>query len=357
MSGGIGFYVHHHGRGHANRAQQIIEHLTEPVTVFGSSLDAVCSSAQTEKVLLPMDTGASPPRGHDSLDVLHYAPLGVPGLRERMFRMAQWIRDTNPSLLVVDVSVEVTLLARLMGVPTVVMRQNGLRDDLPHQAAFQSSAGLLAPYSSALEDETTPRWICDKTYYAGGFSRYAGRSLSRADARRQLGMRADTPYIVVMNGLGGVGNPLEAVAQLAQSCPEQQWWVVGPTPVASDPLPTNVRVVGRVEDTFPYLRGATVVVASAGNNTVMEVATAGTPYVCIPEERPFQEQVAKARALDRIGAALVLSEWPRPPDWPTILSRAVGSDTEALARIIDPHGAHRCAQYVKKVAGKYAFPN
>ena len=349
MPGGIGFYVHHHGRGHANRAQQIIQHLEEPVTVFGSSLDAVQSSARIEKVVLPMDTvDPSPP--HDWPDVLHYAPLEVPGIRERMFRMAQWVRDTNPSLLVVDVSVEVTLLARLLGVPTVVMRQNGLRNDLPHQAAFQSSIGLLAPYSFALEDEGTPSWVQNKTYYAGGFSRYAGRSLRRAEARRQVGMHSDTTYVVVMNGLGGTGNPLEKIKQAALKCPDQQWWVVGPTHPTDETLPVNVRVVGRVDDTFPYLKGADVVVASAGNNTVMEVATAGTPYVCIPEERPFQEQVAKADALRRMRAARVLPTWPATADWPSILQSMTGSDTAALTTLIDPDGAKECARYIKDVS-------
>ena len=357
MPGGIGFYVHHHGQGHAHRTQQIIRHLEGPVTVFGSSLHAIefPPDRPIKKVLLPLDTVEPSPKGSDGPDVLHYAPLAVPGIRERMFLLAQWIRESAPSLLIVDVSVEVTLFARLMGVPTVVMRQNGVRNDPPHRAAFQSSEGLLAPYASTLEDKTTPDWVRNKTFYAGGFSRYSQRSLTRADARHQLRMKPNGSYVVVMNGLGGTGNPLESVVQAAPACPSWEWWVVGPTADHSVALPDNVKVVGRVDDTFPYLKGADVVVASAGNNTVMEIATAGTPYVCIPEARPFREQVSKAEVLNQLGAAVVLNQWPEAERWPELLERVTQTNLVALAALIDPDGARNCARYItamKKTASR-----
>ena len=353
MSGGIGFYVHHHGQGHANRAQQIVAHLDESITVFGSSLSSFQSvlNRRVTVVDLPSDIVDLPLASHHQPDIFHYAPLAVPGIRERMFQLAEWIRNTDPALLVVDVSVEIALFARLMSVPTVIVRQNGVRDDPPHQAAFRSSNGLLAPFSSALEDETTPEWVRKKTFYAGGFSRYDQRLLSRAEARKQLGMSADQRYVIIMNGLGGEGNPLVSVVQAAQAASQWDWWVVGPTAYDRVELPANVTVVGKVEDTFPYLKGADVVVASAGNNTVMEIATAGTPYVCIPEERPFHEQYSKAAVLDQINAAQVLPAWPEPARWPTLLENARQMDTQPLANIIDPRGAERCAQYIRKVVG------
>ena len=50
----------------------------------------------------------------------HYAPLGHPGVRDRMAAIARWAAEADPALLVVDVSVEVALLARLLAVPTIV---------------------------------------------------------------------------------------------------------------------------------------------------------------------------------------------------------------------------------------------
>ena len=352
MSGGIGFYVHHHGQGHVNRTRQIVSHIDGPVTVFGSSVNYLqdLGDDRVTIVRLPSDLANVSQEDHDKPEVFHYAPLGVSGIRQRMFLLAEWARANNPSLLVVDVSVEIALFARLLSVPTVIMRQNGQRNDLPHQAAYQSSSGLLAPYSAALEEKDTLAWVRDKTYYAGGFSRYAQRSLTPAKARRQLKMRSNQPYVVVMNGLGGKGNPLISIRQAAQKCPAWNWWVVGPTLIDQQELPENVNMVGRVEDTFLYLKGADVVVASAGNNTVMEIAAAGTPYICIPEERPFREQESKAEALSRMNAALVLPYWPEPTQWPGLLERAKQTNTQALTTIVDPNGARKCAQYIMQIA-------
>ena len=349
---GIGYYVHHHGRGHTNRARQIIPHLAYPVTVFSSSPHAQepWPNGQVTLVNLPLDVedASSPPP--DWPDIFHYAPLNVRGIRERMLQIAQWAAATNPRLLVVDVSVEIALFARLLSVPTVIVRQSGRRTDPPHRAAYRSSSGLLAPYAAALEEPDMPQWIRDKTFYAGGFSRYGGQSLSRRPARQQLSMPPDQPVVVVMSGWGGQGNPLATIALAAQACPDWQWWVVGPAPASIDPLPGNVTVVGAVADTFPYLVAADVVVGSAGNNTVMEVATAGTPFVCIPEARPFDEQLRKAEAIARTGGALMLPDWPTPPQWSDLLERARGGKAQKLAELVNLRGAEDAADFINRIA-------
>jgi predicted glycosyltransferase len=109
-------------------------------------------------------------------------------------------------------------------------------------------------------------------------------------------------------------------------------------------------LVGAVADTFPYLVAADVVVGSAGNNTVMEIATAGTPYVSIPEERPFDEQRRKAEAIAHTGGAMVLPDWPAPERWSDVLSRARALDTRAFTEIVDAEGAKRAAGYIERMA-------
>ena len=351
----IGYYVHHHGRGHTNRARQIIAHLNCPVTVFSSSphVREPWDGTSVTVVELPLDVDKSKPVVQDWPEVLHYAPLGVPGVRERMILLARWAAETNPRLLIVDVSVEIALFARLLGVPTVIARQSGRRTDPPHRAAYQSCSALLAPYAEVLEEPDTPDWIREKTFYAGGFSRYARRSLSPREARRQLEITVNQPLVVVMSGWGGSGNPLATIAQAARRCPAWQWWVVGPAPETIVQLPANVNLVGAVTDTFPYLVAADVVVGSAGNNTVMEVATAGTPYVCIPEARPFGEQLSKAEAVARTGGALVLPRWPDPEQWPDLLDRAKDLDAQALTKLVDADGAKKAARFIERIAAKY----
>jgi hypothetical protein len=141
----IGYYVHHHGAGHVTRALAIAEHMEAPITLFGSSLPEESHLSNVSLCHLPLDFDAD--TVVDTPAGLHYAPLAVHGLRERMGMLVDWLRSNWPCLLVVDVSVEVALLARLLGVPTVYMRQRGHRVDAAHSLAYASATRLLAPYS------------------------------------------------------------------------------------------------------------------------------------------------------------------------------------------------------------------
>ncbi|MDF2492882.1 MAG: hypothetical protein K0Q58_1460, partial [Microbacterium sp.] len=80
----IGYYVHHHGRGHLHRATAIAAALGIPVTGL-SSLPRPAEWTG-DWIELPLDLDD---RGPDAPDVtaggrLHWVPLGVDGLRERM---------------------------------------------------------------------------------------------------------------------------------------------------------------------------------------------------------------------------------------------------------------------------------
>ncbi len=77
---------------------------------------------------------------------LHWAPPGHAGLRERMAQLAAWIVTYAPRLLVVDVSVEVAVLARTMGVPTIVMGMPGAREDYAHQLGYRLADAIIAPW-------------------------------------------------------------------------------------------------------------------------------------------------------------------------------------------------------------------
>ena len=76
---------------------------------------------------------------------VHWAPLHHPGLRRRMATVAAWIDEVRPRLMVVDVSVEVALLARLMGIPVVRHGLAGDRSDAAHRLAYQAADGRAGP--------------------------------------------------------------------------------------------------------------------------------------------------------------------------------------------------------------------
>jgi hypothetical protein len=327
----IGIYVHHHGGGHAARAGAIGAALEEAgaAVTYLSSLPAERFRTGAH-VALPLDTDGGEARGETPAE-LHFAPLGSAGLAERMARIARWIANRDPDLMLVDVSVEVAMLARLCGVPFAYLRQTGERNDPPHRRAYQWAAGLLAPFPAWLEPTSTRDWIRHRTGYAGGITRFDGKPRP-ADGDRER--RA------IVLGEGGE----ELAAEIASAAPE--WEVLGPRPVD-----------------LTLLASCAVVVAPGGANSVAEAAFARCGLVCIPHPRPFREQVARGEDLEREGAAVVL--WDRATDaepaadagradgaardWPGLLHEA-DARRDAVARWADGGGAGRAADYLIALA-------
>ena len=130
----IGYYVHHQGAGHWQRACLIGRALRRPVTLIGS-IDGIDTGGAPGPILVLPDDRL-PAAAFDGRDEeaarpssLHYAPLGHPGIRARMAAIAAWAAEVDPVLVIVDVSVEVAMLARLLSVPTIVVRLAGQRSD------------------------------------------------------------------------------------------------------------------------------------------------------------------------------------------------------------------------------------
>jgi hypothetical protein len=342
--GVIGFYVHHHGRGHLTRTACVLRHLHAPATVLTSAPTTGADLNGAEVIALPLDTAPPPPAtaGLATPDAFHFAPVGVEGLQRRMAQIATWASRPESRLLVVDVSAEVAVLGRLLSLPVVAVRQHGDRTDAAHRLAYESAAALLAPYPAFLEDPAAPSGVREKTIYAGGFSRFDGRieeGNAAASGRR----------VVVLSGGGGDGLPLGAIGRAARACPDWTWTVLGETRAAAADLPPSVEVAGWTADPFPHLLRACVVVASAGHNGVMEVAAARRPLIAIAEPRPFDEQAHKAAVLEREGLALACPTWPDADAWPDLLTRARTLGGDAWRRVVDGWGAVRAARALDRL--------
>ena len=155
MSAKFAFYIHHHGSGHLMRALAIASQLKDSqVTFLGSGLtrfrDIIPENIHCinlpDDVAGPQDIFAS----RKQLDFLHYVPMNVEKVAARAAAISSALHALFPSILVVDVSVEVTLLATLCGTPTVVIRQNGDRDDQAHLLAYECAQLLVAPSAEGL---------------------------------------------------------------------------------------------------------------------------------------------------------------------------------------------------------------
>jgi hypothetical protein len=349
----LGYYVHHHGRGHLHRALAIVPQLRAPTTILTSLEVDDRRGDPPEVVGLPLDL----PAGERIADaagrlplppVLHYAPIGLAGLRERTAALAAWFATADPAVLVVDVSVEVALLARLSGVAPVVVRQHGDRRDPAHRAAYEGAAALLAPWTPAFEDPTAPQEVRDRTWYVGGVTRSTAAALDRATARERAGLGTDRPAVVVLTGAGGSEVAPADLVEAARATPDWRWTVVGSgvATAARPAAPAELDVRGWVDDPGVFLRAADVVVTHAGHNAVTEAAVAGARTIVVPAARPFAEQAHKARRLAALEAAVVAPSWPAGHRWPDLLAQAAALDPSVLAGLVADGGARRAAGHL-----------
>ncbi|WP_433545023.1 glycosyltransferase [Streptomyces sp. CA-294286] len=326
----IGYYVHHQGRGHLHRAVCVSGHLRTPVTGF-SSLPRP-DGWEGDWVRLPRDADAVPgAQAAGAADptaggALHWVPRHHPGLRGRMGAVADWITRAAPTLFVSDVSVEVALLARLMGIPVVAAAMRGDRFDPAHRLGYTVADALLAPWPAELSEPGWPRAWLDKTVHTGAFSRYDGRP--RAHERPADGSRE----VVVMLGAGGSGLGGDDFRRAAASTPGWTWTVLG--------APGETWV----DDPWPVLCRADVVVTHGGQNAVAECAAARVPTVVVPQDRPHGEQRATAEALRAGDLATVRATWPEPGEWAGLLDRTRERPADRWARWAPGDGAQRAAE-------------
>ena len=260
---------------------------------------------------------------------LHWAPHHDPGYSARMQALAKWVAEARPDVCVVDVSVEVAIFLRLLGVPVVVVTQPGERTDPPHDVVYRIADHIVAPWPRELN---APHWLgrhADKTSYVGGISRFEGRG--RIDDRR---CGPDDLDVLL---LGGAGGGFDAAAP--ESGASRITW----------------RSLGGgsgtwVEDPWEAICTADVVVTHAGQNSVADAAAARRPAVVIPQPRPFDEQHATAEVLTRHRLAVTASAWPADDEWPRLLARARETDPSRWERWQVDGAAARAAAAIESTA-------
>lgn len=357
MTRPIGYFVHHQGRGHAERAAAIVNALpaARPVTLFCARDDIFPALADHVSIaVIPSlfeAEGSEPPALANlrTPETLHCAPVGWTGITRAVATIAAWFDSARPALFVTDVSAELAQLARIASVPCVTILQHGVRDDAGHMAAYEAAVGILAPYAAALEQPGRPDWLTAKTCHAAGVGiDAAGPALERGAARRSLGLDDDAEIVLVVAGGGGAGTPATPLTLGARAEPDTLWLTIGAVEHEWHATPPgNLRHLGWVDNPQDYIVAADRVVSSAGNTTVHMIAAAGRPWLVIPEWRYFDEQLCKARMLDRAGAAVMLDHWPSyARAWTDGWRRAAALDPARQQALVDPAAARRAAAWL-----------
>lgn len=328
----IGYYAHHHGSGHVQRLRTIAARSKTPVTGLSSLPRPADWSGSW--VVLPRDDDPVPDVTADvtANGRLHWAPTGHAGYSARMAAIAEWVATARPQFVVVDVSVEVTMLVRALGVPVVVAAMRGDRSDPAHVLAYDVARALLAPWPSSLPESQWPdRWRA-KTIHTGAFSRF--------DALPSAGLPVQAGSVVCLLGSGGADLPPDFAASVTAATPGWEWTFCGGGFGASRTPLDEV------------LRGAQVVVTHAGQNAVAEVAALRRPAVVVAQPRPHDEQLATVRALHTGGLAVTCEQWPATAQWPGLLADAVELGGTGWPRWNDHGGAQRAAATLDEMASR-----
>ncbi len=327
------------------------------MSVFCAEPDLFAIQRPDVAVVALPDFHCQPPATKQLLDqpnstALDCAPLGVDALRHSMGILAQWFREANPALLVVDVSAEVALLARICSVPAVKIRMHGNRSDRAHEAAYSASVAMLAPFDERLEQPEFPSAFRAKTEYIGGLVGERTPPRDRAAARERLDLPQDRMIVVTLSGGGGLGANIGSLTMAARTFADALWLLIGRVSRRGHETDFgNLQLIGWVDNTMDYICAADIVVAPGGDNTVHEIAQVGRPFICIPEWCYYAEQECKARALERLGAVVYAPTWPADfSRWRALIEQAEACDLEVQRSLTCTHAAERGARFLDRLA-------
>jgi hypothetical protein len=323
----IGYYVHHHGKGHLHRALSVAA-ATDAVVVGISSLLRP-AGWMGPWIVLPRDDEGPEPIDASAHGRLHWVPELDQGLTARMAEISSWIADVDPALMVVDVSVEVSLLARLHGIPVVTMVLPGDRRDSAHDLVHSVARRVVGAWPSDVKgmvrgvDGHRDRMTC-----VGGLSRFDDRERPAPSGRG--GQRR----VLVLAGTGDADGDAWDLSSAREQTPGWTWDVVGPG-------------AGWVDDPWALMCDADVVVAHAGQNSIAEIAAARRPAVVVPQPRPFREQHTMAAVLATDGRFPVTVRPELPSTgWAELLETTAELDGSAWSAWNDGHGAARVADVI-----------
>ncbi|MFB0833768.1 glycosyltransferase [Arthrobacter halodurans] len=323
----LAYYAHHHGTGHLRHAQNIASlDVVDLLVTSTGERDPALLPGPAGYVALEPDVGAGgEPLPQEPVRGFHYLPTG-PLIRKRFARLAAAWDAFGAEAVLVDVSVEVAVFARLAGYPVIFRRMPGRRVDDAHRLAYDAASRLVAYYPSDLED---PEHLSAH----GARSTYLGM-LAPAPLRGPAGRAGGRRLVVVQTSLGG-SLGLGGIARAAAATPGWDWMVAGnvesPVGVAAPP---NLRLLGVVPDPARLMGSADVVVTSAGHNAIAAAAFARRPAVVIPEDRPFGEQAAFAERLRGLDGVVVARDWDAVPDWGSTLGAAAAGVPDGLAQAL-----------------------
>jgi len=229
------------------------------------------------------------------------------------------------------VSVPAYLAARRRRLPLVVHEGNALPG-----IANKLGARLTTHVATSFPDTDLPH-----AHYIGLPVRRMistlDRSALRAQARREFGLDAERPTLLVTGGSQGARRLNQSVAAAAPALAAagvQVLHIVGPQGQASPqtapggPPYVTVPFVSRMDLAYA---AADAVVCRAGSNTVTEVSGVGLPAIYVPLPIGNGEQALNARPVIDAGGGLLVADAALTPEWVSSTVPDLLTDPDRLA--------------------------
>jgi len=241
----------------------------------------------------------------------------VVGLVSAVARAVVLVRRMRPSVVVSVggyASVAATVAAAVWRVPLVIAEQNAV------PGAANRLAGRVARVAAtSFADTPLPKAVLTGNPVRQEILDVDRRPAARAVARAELGLPADGAVVAAVTGSLGARRVNQAVAEVADKwrdrpgvairhvTGERDWERFGTSAPAGGALRYQ-RVAFEARMDLLYA-AVDVMVGRAGASTVAELAAAGVPSVLIPlPGAPGDHQTGNARNLERVGAAVVISD-------------------------------------------------
>ena len=269
--------------------------------------------------------------------------------------LLQWM-DRNPGgVLVIDGSPDIFPAIRLTGQKVILIRRHGRWDPEEHVEAFREADSLIASFPRMMEQPDTPEWVQEKTLYCGGIFHvgelFATPTLRETLALRELeqSRRSGVRHVALYLQNSQESLDSEAILQGVAECRAWTWIILGDVPIVREgsAIPENIRVIGDVTSPHRFFRLSEVAVGDADEGTVIEAAISRTPYICVPQETPYDEERFRADVLRSLDIATVLDRWPLPHEWCDRFIHA-SSRPGNLHVILEDSGARKAAKHIEE---------
>ncbi len=192
--------------------------------------------------------------------------------------------------------------------------------DARHEATVASPAlaamrTLVVPHASEEFGRALPAGVAARATFTGPIVRTTDPA-GQARVRARYGLAADDVVITSTVGGGGFDDSAAWLLDLVYRA-HTRWQATVPRlrhlvvrgPLASDAAaapPTGLTLIDHDFDLVHLFAVSTLVVAEAGYNTISELRHVRVPALLAPGARTYDDQAARARALEAMGVARVV---------------------------------------------------